>query len=61
LLDDPATAAPASPKRRAIAAPIPFDAPVTIATFPLSSPIALLLIDFSPGRNWRRETLMSLS
>ena len=45
-----ATAAPAAPNRRAISAPIPRLAPVTIATFPSSSPMPLTL------RAWRNES-----
>jgi hypothetical protein len=38
------TAAPAAASPPAIAAPIPFEAPVTIATLPLSSLMEILLL-----------------
>jgi hypothetical protein len=40
-----ATLAPSAASRRAIAAPMPRDAPVTRATFPASFPVLLLLMD----------------
>ncbi len=45
-----ATAAPARPKRRAISAPMPRLAPVTIATLPSKTPICALLEDVNPRR-----------
>jgi hypothetical protein len=36
-------------KARAIAAPIPFEAPVTIATFPVSSPMIASFAPVRPG------------
>jgi hypothetical protein len=37
-------------KARAMAAPIPFEAPVTIATFPSNSPMTALLCSPLPRR-----------
>jgi hypothetical protein len=36
-------------KARAIAAPIPFEAPVTIATFPVNSPMIASFAPVRPG------------